>query len=159
MATIRKRKLKTQISFQVQVRRVGSALITKSFLTKEDAIKWARKTERELDQGAFQDYQESDKVTLGNLFERYIAEGKHKKKRQWRYEEYRKNQLLEDELAKVSLLKLSTKHLAYFMDRRLKEVRQQLVKVAVGFHKCTPFQNALDASFGDLCETKLLTSA
>ena len=123
MATIRKRKLKTQISFQVQVRRVGSALITKSFLTKEDAIKWARKTERELDQGAFQDYKESDKVTLGNLFERYIAEGKHKKKRQWRYEEYRKNQLLEDELAKVSLLKLSTKHLAEFRDRRLKEVR------------------------------------
>ena len=123
MATIRKRKLKTQISFQVQVRRVGSELITKSFLTKEDAIKWARKTERELDQGAFQDYQESDKVTLGNLFERYIAEGKHKKKRQWRYEEYRKNQLLEDELAKVSLLKLSTKHLAEFRDRRLKEVK------------------------------------
>ena len=48
MASIRKRKYKTKPpTFQVQIRRVGSSPIAKSFLTREDAIKWARKTERE----------------------------------------------------------------------------------------------------------------
>ena len=67
MATIRKRKLKTQISFQVQVRRVGSGLITKSFLTKEDAIKWARKMKVKLDKGDYSDYTEAGKLTLGDV--------------------------------------------------------------------------------------------
>ena len=85
MASIRKRKYKTKPpTFQVQIRRVGSSPIAKSFLTREDAIKWARKTERELDQGSFNNYQASAKVTMGDLFKRYIIEKKHKRKRQWR---------------------------------------------------------------------------
>ena len=67
MASIRKRKYKTKPpTFQVQIRRVGSSPIAKSFLTREDAIKWARKTERELDQGSFNNYQASAKVTVVN---------------------------------------------------------------------------------------------
>ena len=108
MASIRKRKYKTKPpTFQVQIRRVGSSPIAKSFLTREDAIKWARKTERELDQGSFNNYQASAKVTMGDLFKRYIIEKKHKRKRQWRNEEYRKDQIITDPISDKTLLSTS----------------------------------------------------
>ena len=124
MASIRKRKYKTKPpTFQVQIRRVGSSPIAKSFLTREDAIKWARKTERELDQGSFNNYQASAKVTMGDLFKRYIIEKKHKRKRQWRNEEYRKDQIITDPISDKTLLSLSTKDLADYRDRRLAVVK------------------------------------
>ena len=56
------------------------------------------------------------------MFKRYISEDKHKKKKQWKNEEYRKDQLLEDEISTVNLLRFSTKHLADYRDRRLEDV-------------------------------------
>ena len=69
--------------------------IYSSFDTLTDAKKWARKMEGKLDRGDTSDYSEASKVTLGDLFSRYISEDKHKKKKQWKNEEYRKDQLLE----------------------------------------------------------------
>ena len=75
--------------------------------------------ETKLDRGDYSDYSSASKVTLGDLFKRYINEDKHKKKKQWRNEEYRFNQLMKDELSNVNLLRFSTKHLAEYRDRRL----------------------------------------
>ena len=50
--------------------------------------------ETKLDKGDYSDYSSASKVTLGDLFKRYINEEKHKKKKQWKNEEYRCSQLL-----------------------------------------------------------------
>ena len=43
--------------------------------------------ETKLDKGDYSDYSSASKVTLGDLFKRYINEEKHKKKKQWKNEE------------------------------------------------------------------------
>ena len=119
MATIQKRKYLNKTSYQVRIRRLGIKTITKSFMNRTDAKRWARNMETKLDRGDYSDYSTASKVTLGDLFKRYINEDKHKKKKQWRNEEYRFNQLMKDELSNVNLLRFSTKHLAEYRDRRL----------------------------------------
>ena len=93
MATINRRKFKTCVSYQVVIRRAGVRTITKSFMNRTDAKRWARNMETKLDRGDYSDYSTASKVTLGDLFKRYINEDKHKKKKQWKNEEYRCSQL------------------------------------------------------------------
>ena len=123
MAYIKRRQLKTQITYQVHIRRQGFKAIVKSFRSKSEAKKWARKMEAKLDQGDSFDYSEASKFTLGDLFKRYIKEEYHLKKKGWRYEEYRFGQLCTDTIASINLLRLSSKHLAEYRDRRLEEVK------------------------------------
>ena len=75
-----------------------------------------------MDGGDISDYSEASKFKLGNLFKQYISEKKQKKKKQWKNEEYRLEQLLKDEISTVNLLRFSIKHLADYRDRRLEDV-------------------------------------
>ena len=94
MATIQKRKYLNKTSYQVRIRRLGIKTITKSFQERTEAKSWARFMEAKLDRGDYSDYSSASKVTLGDLFKRYVKEEKHKKKKQWKNEEYRLRQLL-----------------------------------------------------------------
>ena len=94
MATIQKRKYLNKTSYQVRIRRLGIKTITKSFMTRTEAKRWSRSMETKLDKGDYSDYSSASKVTLGDLFKRYINEEKHKKKKQWKNEEYRCSQFL-----------------------------------------------------------------
>ena len=89
MANILKRKFKSKVSYQVRIRRSGMKPIQKSFQERTEAKRWARSMEAKLDRGDYSDYSSASKVTLGDLFKRYVKEEKHKKKKQWRNEEYR----------------------------------------------------------------------
>ena len=122
MAYIRKRKFKTKSSFQVQIRRKGIKTICKTFATRTDAKKWARGIERELDQGRYIDYGEASKITLGEVMQRYIREDKHKQIKSWRMHEFRIAILLKDTISDTNLLRLSSKHLSEFKDRKRKEI-------------------------------------
>ena len=63
----------------MQVRRKGIKTICKTFATRTEARKWARDMERELDQGVYTDLSEAKRLTLGDIFNRYIREEEHKK--------------------------------------------------------------------------------
>jgi hypothetical protein len=68
MATIRKHRDK----WQVRIRRVGMAPMTKSFTLRRDALEWARHTEREADRLELpSDPKALQPVTLGDLVRRY----------------------------------------------------------------------------------------
>ena len=84
MATIQRRKWKKKTSYVALVRRKGFKTVVKYFDTRTKAKKWARTIERELDQGNCIDYSEANRLTLGDLFKRYIREDKHKKIKSWR---------------------------------------------------------------------------
>lgn len=59
---------------QVIVRRKGYRPQLKTFLTRSDAKQWARQIESEIDRAVFVDRGPSERVTLGELIDRYIAE-------------------------------------------------------------------------------------
>ena len=113
MATIQKRKYLNKTSYQVRIRRLGIKTITKSFMNRTDAKRWARNMETKLDRGDYSDYTEASKLTLGDIAKRYIDGGYHRKKKGARYEEYRYAQLLDDEISGVNLLRLSSKPLKF----------------------------------------------
>ena len=56
MATIQKRKYFNKTSYQVRIRRAGVRTITKSFMQRTDAKRWARSMEAKLDRGDYSDY-------------------------------------------------------------------------------------------------------
>ena len=70
MATIFKKKGK----YFAQIRRSFHKPIYKTFLSKYDAQKWARETERLIEMGQFVDTSEANKTTLRQLIERYFRE-------------------------------------------------------------------------------------
>jgi integrase len=119
MTYITKRNYKNKYSWQAQVKRRGHQTLTKSFSQKRDAEVWARAMERKLDQGNFSDYSEASKITVGELFKRYIREGKHSRKKDHANIEYRVKNFLNDTITDTNLLRLSTKHIAEFRDRKL----------------------------------------
>ena len=120
MASIIKRKRNNRTTYLAFVRRKGVKAIVKSFYNKTDAKKWARAMERKLDTGDFSDYSEASKLTLGDLLERYIEEGKHSTKKDKKNIAYRVGNLRKDIIADTNLLRLSTKHIAEFRDRSLR---------------------------------------
>ena len=122
MATIQRRKWKKKTSYVALVRRKGFKTVVKSFRTKSEAKKWGRAIERELDLGNYNDFSEAQRLTLADLFTRYLRENKHKKIKSWRMHEFRIGILLKDTISDTNLLRLSSKHLSEFKDRKRKEV-------------------------------------
>ena len=76
MATIRRRNKK----WFVEIRKKYFKPIRKTFHMKEDAEKYAREKESEIDKGFLISYEEAQKTKLGELLERYRLEITSKKK-------------------------------------------------------------------------------
>ena len=122
MASIVKRKHKHKTTYLCFIRRKGFKTLRKTFQTRQDAQKWSRYIERNLDSGISTDFSEASRVMIKDLLKRYLKEHKHKHKKGWRMEEYRVGYMLKDPIADVNLLQLSSKDIAEFRDRRLEVV-------------------------------------
>lgn len=104
----------------VRIRRQGHKLITKSFIQKTDAVKWARTVESELDRGIFIDRSEAESTTLAQALDRYKREVTHRKKGAAR-ELNRIEAWRQTDLASRSLASLRSADFASYRDRRLTE--------------------------------------
>ena len=60
--------------WQARVRRLGHPDLTKSFIHRIDAERWARSAETELDRGTYVHQHESMRLTLRDLLARYVRE-------------------------------------------------------------------------------------
>ena len=76
MAYIRRKRKK----WQVLIRKRFAKNIAKTFVLKEDAERYARETEAQIDKGIFVTYEEAQKTKLSELLERYRTEITSKKK-------------------------------------------------------------------------------
>jgi len=115
MATITKRGTR----YQAVVRRTGYPTRTKTFHTKTDAQRWARKIESEIEAGTYVARPPST-LSVRELLTRYretITPTKKGKKQ----EVSRINRLLRDPINRYQLCDLSPAVLAQFRDRRLKD--------------------------------------
>ncbi len=115
MATIRFRNGK----FQAQVRRLGFAPQSKTFISKKDALAWTKRTETLLDMGEIPTAANAD-LKLADLIARYL-ETVTPAKKCWPQETRRLDKLLRDPIAKTKLSALTPALFAQFRDRRLKD--------------------------------------
>ena len=116
MATIRKRGTR----YQVQVRRKGQQPVSKSFLSRADALAWGRKAEAKADRGELA-VMHSELQTVGDLLRRYETQIASKK-RAYLSERYMLSLMLRDPLAAEPLATIRTGVIAEWRDRRLATV-------------------------------------
>ena len=115
MASIRSRNGQ----YQVQVRRADLGSRSRTFVLKQDAERWARKTEAQFDQGESQQLRAMD-IVLHDLIDRYRREITPAKKSR-DTKEVRLARLMRDPIASLTVQKLTAHELALFRDRRIKD--------------------------------------
>jgi len=124
MATIRKRGTK----WQVQVRRKGSPLLSRSFLHKADAQAWARQVELQADRGDLAPrIAVLSQLTVGDLIRRYLREVVPGK-RSANNEAAVLKAFLRRDITNVTLAQLTSAHFASYRDERLALVKGPTVR-------------------------------
>jgi len=119
MGTITKRG---ELQWQAKVRRKGFPTQSRTFSYKEDAEKWVRGVERELETTGFVDRREADRSTLGEVLRRYQEEITPSKKSA-DIESVKINVILKDPiLPKLKMTAVTSDAIAAWRDRRLVEV-------------------------------------
>ncbi|HGF4016488.1 site-specific integrase [Burkholderia cenocepacia] len=119
MGTITKRG---DLQWQAKVRRKGFPQQSRTFMYKEDAEKWVRAIERELETSGFVDRREAEKNTLADVLRRYQKDVTPLKKSA-EIESIKINVLLRDKaLVDLKMSAVNSNALAKWRDRRLKEV-------------------------------------
>jgi integrase len=116
MATIRKKREK----WCVEIRRSFHKHISKTFISKQDAQRWARETERLIEIGQYQDLSEANKTTLKQLLERYEREVSSKKRTE--ADKYLIRNIMQHDLVNKVLSHVSSSDIAEFRDKRLETV-------------------------------------
>ena len=124
MATFRKRG---PHQWQVQVRKKGHPIETKTFETRAAAQTWARSVEYEMDQGLFVCRAEAEATTLKELLERYLAEITPAKKGAGP-EAARIRALLRHPLSQRIVAGIRGVDIAKYRDDRLRKVRPSTAK-------------------------------
>ena len=117
MATLRKR---SNGHWQARVRKANQTL-TKTFINKADAEKWAKQVEVELDKGSFVNLALAERTTFKEVIERYITEVLPTM-RGGSADLIRLKALARRPLAKLNMVALSPQRIAQFRDERLKEI-------------------------------------
>jgi len=117
MASIRKRGTK----WQVQVRRQGLPALNRTFIAKDDAVRWAREQDRAIDRGETCTKSPSDTplTFLSEILDRYVREVSPRKRGSMDCYHLRAAMKSMGELEIVSL---RPAHLSAFRDERLKSV-------------------------------------
>lgn len=124
MASIRKRGNK----YHVQVRRVGQASVTKSFLERKDARAWARLMEVRADKGLLlTDPKVLKQTTLGEVLGRY-RDTVSPKKRSHETERIVLSAFLLHPICRRRLTELRPEDFATYRDERLRDVKPITVR-------------------------------
>ena len=107
--------------WQARVRHQGHPDEVKSFATRQDAQRWARSVEVEIDRGSFINTSEAQKYTFADLIERYLLEvlkgHKHEKLHAFRFRAMARNSI-----GRVNMAVFNAPVVAKYRDERLQAV-------------------------------------
>lgn len=119
MGTIVKRG---ELQWQAKIRKKGFPVQSRTFMYKEDAEKWIRATERELETSGFIDRREAEKNSLAEVLKRYKREITPSKKSA-EIESIKIDVILRDHaLSTLKMSAITSTAIAAWRDRRLKLV-------------------------------------
>jgi integrase len=104
-------------NWQAQVRRRGVKPVTTTFKSKQEASRWARLLESEIDRGLFVDRSEAERTSIGDLIDRYMREVTPKKKSAKK--EIQRLKALKRYFGSFSVAGLRSTHISHYRDRRL----------------------------------------
>lgn len=107
--------------WQVRVRRKGHPTETRSFATRQDAERWARGLETDMDRGAYVPLGEAQRTTLGDLIERYLVEVTPTLKGA-KEDTIRLRALMRHPICSYALIALTPTCVAKYRDERLQKV-------------------------------------
>ena len=107
--------------WQARVRRKGNSDLTKTFVTRQDAERWARSAEVDLDRGSYVNPVEAQRITLGGLIDRYIREVLPAMKGA-KEDGIRLAAMKRNSVAKLSLASLTPEAIGKYRDERLRTV-------------------------------------
>ena len=107
--------------WQARVRRKGNPDLTKTFVTRQDAERWARSAEVDLDRGSYVNPAEAQRITLGCLIDRYIREVLPAMKGA-KEDGIRLAAMKRNSVAKLSLASLTPEAIGKYRDERLRTV-------------------------------------
>ncbi len=122
MASIRNRGGK----WQARVRRLGQNPVTKSFQTKQDAERWARQVEADIDKGSYTNIALAERTTFKELIHRYIDEVLPTM-RGGSTDAIRLRALARRPVAQLNMVALTPQKIAQHRDQRLKEIAPNTV--------------------------------
>ena len=117
MATLRKRN---NGHWQARVRK-ASQTITKTFIHKVDAERWARQVEVEIQKGGYTNLVLAERTTFAEIIERYITEVLPTL-RGGKADSIRLKALARRPIAKLNMVSLTSQKIAQHRDERLKEI-------------------------------------
>ena len=109
-------------AYRAEIRRKGYPKQVKTFSLKRDAVKWARKIEREIDAGTWRDLHDASELLLTDALGRYLREVSVKKRPGSQKRDQLSASHLETRLGKLSLAQLVSSVLTDYRDSRLKIV-------------------------------------
>jgi integrase len=112
--------------WQVRIRTKNHPPICKSFVSKASASKWAQESERKIEAGLFESFDEANRTKLSELLQRYLDNVSPKKKG-YLQESFKIKKLMRDPIAKYALAKLTPTKIAKFRDRLLLDVKPATV--------------------------------
>lgn len=114
MATFRNRHGK----WQARVQRKGQQPVSKSFQSKEDAQRWARQIEAEIDKGSYTNIALAERTLFKDVIERYVQEVTLKT-RSMKEDAYRLRALARHPIANLRMTALTPIKVAEYRDERL----------------------------------------
>jgi len=117
MASFRNRNGKWQARIQVK----GHTALSKTFINKADAEKWAKQVEVEIQKGSYTNLVLAERTTFAEIIERYIAEVLPTM-RGGKADYIRLKALARRPIAKLNMVSLTSQKIAQHRDNRLKEV-------------------------------------
>lgn len=118
MASIRQRGNK----WQARIARMGFPPEVKTFGTRQDAERWARSIETEMDRGSYVSRSRAESTTLGDVLERYIVDV-CPSMRGGAEDTIRLRAMCRTRLAQLSMAALTPMAVAAYRDERLKQVQ------------------------------------
>jgi hypothetical protein len=117
MATFRNRHGK----WQARVRRLGQQPISKSFQNKQDAERWARQVETDIDKGSYTNVTLAERTLLKDIIKRYIEEVTNQT-RSMKEDRYRLGAMMRHWIGNLTMIQLTPAKVAQYRDERLKKV-------------------------------------
>ena len=112
MATFRKRLGK----WEVRVRRFNNKTISKTFIEKADANRWAQEVEAKIEKGLYEDLSQANQITLRELLQQYSKEVSSTKIG-YDQEKYKIAKLCKNPIASLKLARVTPLQLRKFQDQ------------------------------------------
>ena len=111
MATFRKRLGK----WEVRVRKYNNKTISKTFIEKADANRWAQEVETKIEKGLYEDLSQANQITLRELLQQYSKEVSSQKIG-YPQEKYKIAKLCKNPIASLRLARVTPLQLRKFQD-------------------------------------------